>query len=128
MLSAAKAIGEAAGGQRFATASKFARIAGAAPINASSGEHVRHRYDQGGNRQLNATLHRIAITQIRCHAPARDYYQRKLAEGKTRREALRCLKRHIATTLWKQLQPDPHNITSGRRRAPRTIHCNRPIP
>jgi transposase len=128
VLCAAKAIGETAGAQRFPTASKFARITGSAPINASSGQHIRHRYDQGGNRQLNATLHRIAITQIRCHQPARDYYQRKLAEGKSRREALRCLKRHIATTLWKQLQPDPTNVSSRRRRTPRTIHCNRPIP
>ena len=121
VLSAAKAIGETAGAQRFATASKFARIAGAAPIKASSGEHQRHRYDQGGNRQLNATLHRIAITQIRSHQPARDYYQRKLAEGKSRREALRCLKRQIATAVWKQLQPDTHNISSRRRRTPPTI-------
>lgn len=128
VLSAAKAIGEAAGAQRFRTASKFARITGSAPIKASSGEHVRHRYDQGGNRQLNAALHRIAITQLRCHPPARDYYQRKLAEGKSRREALRCLKRQIATTLWKQLQPDPHNISSRHRRTPRVIHCNTPIP
>ena len=128
VLSAAKAIGEAAGAQRFRTASKFAQITGSAPIKASSGEHVRHRYDQGGNRQLNAALHRIAITQLRCHPPARDYYQRKLAEGKSRREALRCLKRQIATTLWKHLQPDPHNISSRRRRAPRVIHCNTPLP
>jgi transposase len=128
VLCAAKAIGETAGGQRFATASKFARLAGAAPINASSGEHIRHRYDQGGNRQLNATLHRIAITQIRTHQPARDYYTRKLAEGKSRREALRCLKRQIATTLWKHLQPDPTNISSRHRRTPHAIHCNTPIP
>lgn len=128
VLTAAKAIGETAGAQRFATASKFARITGTAPVKASSGEHHRHRYDQGGNRQLNAALHRIAITQLRCHQPARDYYQRKLTEGKNRREALRCLKRHIATTLWRQLQPDPTTIRSRRRRTPHTIHCNTPIP
>jgi transposase len=128
VLCAAKAIGETAGAQRFATASKFARIAGTAPLPASSGQHIRHRLDQGGNRQLNATLHRIAITQLRNHQPARDYYQRKLTEGKNRREALRCLKRQIATTIWKQLQPDPENISSRRRRTPHTIHCNTPIP
>jgi transposase len=128
VLSAAKAIGETAGAQRFATASKFARITGTAPLPASSGERVRHRYDPGGNRQLNAALHRIAITQIRSHQPARDYYTRKLTEGKSRREALRCLKRQIATTVWKQLQPDPTNISSRRRRTPHVIHCNTPIP
>jgi transposase len=128
VLCAAKAIGETAGAQRFSTASKFARIAGTAPIKASSGDHVRHRYDPGGNRQRNATLHRIAITQIRSHQPARDYYARKLAEGKSRREALRCLKRQIATSVWKHLQPGPTNISSRHRRVPRAIHCNRPIP
>jgi transposase len=128
VLCAAKAIGETGGAQRFATASKFARITGTAPLPASSGQRVRHRFDQGGNRQLNATLHRIAITQLSCHQPAREYYARKLAEGKSSREALRCLKRHIATTLWRQLQPDPTNISSRQRRTPRTIHCNTPIP
>jgi transposase len=127
VLCAAKAIGETGGAERFPTASKFARITGSAPLKASSGQHTRHRYDQGGNRQLNAVLHRIAITQLRHHQPARDYYQRKLTEGKHRKEALRCLKRQIATSLWKHLQPDPTNISS-RRRTPPTIHCNPPTP
>ena len=128
VLCAAKAIGETAGAQRFATASKFARITGTAPVKVSSGQHDRHRYDQGGNRQLNAALHRIAITQLRCHPPAIAYYQRKLTEGKNRREALRCLKRQIATAVWRELQPDPTNISSRRRRTPQAIHCNTPIP
>jgi transposase len=127
VLSAAKAIGEAAGGQRFATASKFARLAGVAPLKASSGQQVRHRFDRGGNRQLNAVLHRIAITQIRSYQPARDYYQRKLAEKKSSKEALRCLKRQIATAVWTALQPDPENVRS-RHRIPVVIHCNTPIP
>jgi transposase len=66
-LTAAKAIGETAGAQRFPTATKFARITGTAPIPASSGNTTRHRLDRGGNRQLNAALHRIAITQIPIH-------------------------------------------------------------
>jgi transposase len=127
VLSAAKAIGETGGAQRFATASKFARVTGTAPLNASSGSHTRHRYDRGGNRQLNAVLHRIAVTQLRSHQPARDYYQRKISEGKSRKEALRCLKRQIANTLWKLLQPDPNNVPSRRQR-PIAIHCNPPIP
>jgi transposase len=107
VLCAAKAIGETGGAQRFSTAAKFARITGSAPLNASSGNTHRHRYDPGGNRQLNAVLHRIAITQLRCHPPAITYYQRKLTEGKSHKEALRCLKRQIANSLWKLLQPDP---------------------
>jgi transposase len=128
VLCAAKAIGETGPAQRFATASKYARITGSAPVPASSGNHTRHRLDRGGNRQLNAVLHRIAITQISHHPPARDYYQRKLAEGKTRKEAIRCLKRQIATTLWKLLQPDPENTRSRRRKTPKTIICNTPLP
>jgi transposase len=107
-LTAAKAIGEAAGADRFATPAKFARTCGVAPIPASSGTTSRHRLDRGGNRQLNSALHTIALTQIRHHQPARDYYTRKLAEGKTRRDAIRCLKRHLATTLWRLLQTPQH--------------------
>ncbi|MBV9604244.1 MAG: IS110 family transposase [Solirubrobacterales bacterium] len=128
VLCAAKAIGETGGAQRFPTASKYARITGSAPVPASSGQHTRYRLDRGGNRQLNRVLHTIAITQIRTHPPARDYYQRKLAQGKTTREALRCLKRHIATTLWQLLQPDPENTRSRHRRTPHTIICNTPTP
>lgn len=128
VLCAAKAIGETGGAQRFATASRYARITGSAPVPASSGNRSRYRLDRGGNRQLNRVLHTIAITQIRSHPPAREYYQRKLAEGKTNREALRCLKRQIATTLWKLLQPDPENTRSRRRRTPKTIICNTPLP
>ena len=128
VLCAAKAIGETGGAQRFLTASKYARITGTAPVPASSGNRTRYRLDRGGNRQLNAVLHRIAITQIRWHPPARTYYQRKLTEGKTNREALRCLKRQIATTLWRLLQPDPQNTSSRHRRTPTAIHCNTPLP
>jgi transposase len=128
VLCAAKAIGETGGAQRFATASKYARITGSAPIPASSGNHTRYRLDRGGNRQLNAVLHRIAISQIRHHPPAHEYYKRKLAEGKTTTEALRCLKRQIATTLWKLLQPDPENTRSRHRKTTTTIHCNTPLP
>jgi transposase len=128
VLCAAKAIGETGPAQRFATASKYARITGSAPVPASSGNHTRHRLDRGGNRQLNAVLHRIAITQIRSHPPARDYYHRKLTQGKTPKEALRALKRQIANTLWKLLQPDPHNTRSRHHKPPTTIICNTPLP
>jgi transposase len=102
-LTAAKLLAETAGAKRLASDAKFARLAGVAPIPASSGNRVRHRLDRGGNRQLNCALHRIAVTQGRCYAPAREFLAKKQAEGKTRIEALRCLKRHLARRVWKLL-------------------------
>lgn len=102
-LTAAKLIAETAGAERLASDSKFARLAGVAPIPASSGQRTRHRLDRGGNRQLNCALHRIAVTQGRCHAPAREFLAKKQAEGKSRIEALRCLKRHLARRVWRLL-------------------------
>ena len=81
-LTAAKLVGEIAGAQRFATAAKLARAAGVAPIPASPGNTQRQRLDQGGNRQINAALHRVIVTRARSHQPTRDYIARRLAEGK----------------------------------------------
>src|SRR5918994_2229765 len=92
-LTAAKLVGEIAGASRFASDAKLARAAGVAPIPVSSGKTNRHRLDRGGNRQINAAIHRIAITRARCHPETRDYIQRKQAEGRTNRDAIRCLKR-----------------------------------
>ena len=78
-LTAAKLVGEIAGAQRFATAAKLARAAGVAPIPASSGNTQRHRLDQGGNRQINAALHRVIVTRARCHPETRDYIARRQA-------------------------------------------------
>ena len=108
-LIAAKLVGEIAGAQRFATAAKLARAAGVAPIPASSGNTQRHRLDQGGNRQINAALHRVIVTRARCHQPTRDYIARRLAEGKSTREAIRCLKRYLTRHVWRLLQP-PHPV------------------
>jgi transposase len=99
-MTAAKLVAEVAGIERFRSQAKLARLAGVAPIPASSGNTTRFRLDRGGNRQLNAALHRIAVTQLRCHQPAKDYLARRLSEGKTKREALRCLKRHLIRTLF----------------------------
>jgi transposase len=104
-LTAAKLIGEIAGATRFSSDAKLARAAGVAPIPVSSGKTNRHRLDRGGNRQLNATLHRIAVTRARCHPETKTYLDRKRAEGKSTREALRCLKRHLARRTWHLLQP-----------------------
>ncbi len=95
-LIAGKLIGEIAGADRFASDAKLARAAGVAPVPASSGKTNRHRLDRGGNRQLNAALHRVALTRARCHPETRDYMARKRAGGQTQREAIRSLKRHLA--------------------------------
>ena len=130
VLTAAKLIGEIAGIQRFASDAKLARLAGSAPIPASSGHTNRHRLDRGGNRQLNCALHRLAISKGRLDPDTAAYLARKQAEGKTRREALRCLKRHLARRVWRLLQPDPATTiptsTPSRPKRVITIHCNRP--
>ena len=104
-LIAAKLVGEIAGAQRFATAAKLARAAGVAPIPASSGNTQRQRLDRGGNRQINAALHRVIVTRARCHPETRDYIARRRSEGKSTREAIRCLKRYLARRVWRLLQP-----------------------
>jgi transposase len=111
-LSAAKIIAETAGAERFATDARFARHAGIAPIPVSSGRNDRYRLHRGGNRQLNTAIHRIAITQARMHPSARAYLGRKQTEGKSRREALRCLKRHLARRIWNLMLTTPPDTTS----------------
>ncbi len=118
-LSAAKLVAETAGVARFSSDAKLARLAGVAPIPASSGIRHRHRLDRGGNRQLNCALHRIAVTQGRVHPPAREFLAKKQAEGKSRMEALRCLKRHLARRVWKVL------IDSERERSINTVDPER---
>jgi transposase len=108
-LITAKLVGEIAGAQRFATPAKLARAAGVAPIPVSSGNTRRQRLDQGGNRQINAALHRVIVTRARCHQPTRDYIDRRRSEGKSTREAIRCLKRYLTRHVWRLLQP-PHPI------------------
>jgi transposase len=91
---------------RFATRARFAAYNGTAPIEASSGPRIRHRLNPRGNRKLNHAMHLIAVTQIRHDTPGRVYYDRKIAEGKTKKEALRSLKRRISDAVWRQLQLD----------------------
>lgn len=104
VLTAAKLVAEIAGVHRFATDAQLAKHAGSAPLPASSGARQRHRLNRHGNRQLNCALHRIAVNQGRRHPPAQAYLARKQAEGKTRKEALRCLKRHLARVVYRTLQ------------------------
>ncbi|HEY3729545.1 MAG TPA: transposase, partial [Solirubrobacteraceae bacterium] len=103
-LTAAKLIGEIAGADRFATDAKLARTGAAAPIPASSGATHRHRLDRGGNRQLNCALHRLAVNKGNWDPDATAYLARKQTEGKSRKEALRCLKRHLARRVWQHLR------------------------
>ena len=105
VLTAAKLIGETANPTRFRSEACFAMHAGVAPIPASSGRTNRHRLARGGNRQLNAALHRIAVTQIRLEGPGRAYYQRRREQGDTSMEALRALKRRLARVVFHLLQP-----------------------
>ncbi|HEX4901790.1 MAG TPA: transposase [Acidimicrobiales bacterium] len=92
---------------RFVTKDQFAAYNGTAPVEASSGPKARHRLNPRGNRKLNHAMHLIAVTQIRnAGTPGRVFYDRKLAEGKTKKEALRALKRRVSDAVWRQLQVD----------------------
>jgi len=93
---------------RFRTRAQFANYNGTAPIEASSANRERHRLNPRGNRELNHAIHMIAVTQVGHDTPGRAYYLRKQAEGKTRKEALRALKRRISDAVWRQLQIDTH--------------------
>jgi transposase len=106
-ITAAKLLGEIGPISRFKTDAQLARHSGVAPLEASSGRIQRHRLDRGGNRQLNAALYRIAITQARYHPAARAYLERKQAEGKSRREAIRCLKRQLVRVVFNTLKTSP---------------------
>jgi transposase len=91
---------------RFADRNRFASWTGTAPIDASSGEQIRHRLSRAGNRRMNHVLHIAAIVQLRHDTPGRAYFLRKLAAGKTRMEALRCLKRRLSDVVYRHLVAD----------------------
>jgi transposase len=103
---AAKIIGTVGSVARFPTKAHFASYSGTAPVESSSGEVVRHRLSLAGNRHLNNALHMVAICQARSDARGRAYYRKKIAEGKSRKEALRCLKRRISDAVFKSLMAD----------------------
>jgi transposase len=113
VLTAAKLVGEAGDINRFRSADAFAMLAGVAPIPASSGQTQRMRLNRGGNRQLNRALHAIALAQAWHHPPARAFIARKRSEGKTWREALRALKRHLARVVFRILARPPEVARSA---------------
>src|SRR5580704_15592801 len=91
---------------RFPTKGHFASWTGTAPIDASSGDNVRHRLSRGGNRQVNKALHIMAVVQLRNPTQGRAYYDRKVAAGKTPNEAMRCLKRRLSDLVYKTMLDD----------------------
>jgi len=97
---------------RMRSEASFAALCGASPTQASSGSTIRHRLNRGGNRQANNALWRIATTRLRSDQRTIDYAQRRQAEGKTRREIIRCLKRHIAREIYRLLT-DPPQVPHG---------------
>ena len=103
---AARIIGTVGDVRRFPTKAHFASYSGTAPLEASSGEVVRHRLSMAGNRKLNYALHMIAICQARSEARGGAYYRKKIAEGKSRKEALRCLKRRVSDAVFRSLMAD----------------------
>jgi transposase len=107
VLSAAKIVGEAAGASRFRSKAAFARWNGTAPIPVWSGNSPGHRLSRGGNRQMNAALHRIAITQLRgVGEVGRVYVEGRMAAGDTKTEALRLLRRRLSDEVFRRLRAD----------------------
>lgn len=104
-ISAAKLL--ACDPTRFTSEAAFARCNGTAPLPASSGKTVRHRLSRAGDRQVNNAIHTIALSRANYDADTRAYLERRITEEKTRREAMRCLKRHLSRSLYKRLTTTP---------------------
>jgi transposase len=112
-LSAAKIVAETADVRRFRSKDAFARHNGTAPLPVWSGNRVRHRLSRTGNRQLNAAIHRIAVTQMRVHEGAKSYLERRVAGGNTKTEALRALKRKLSDVVYRALLADADLATQA---------------
>lgn len=127
---AARTLADVGDVARFADRNRFASWTGTAPLDASSGEQNRHRLSRAGNRRMNHMIHIAAISQIRLDTPGRAYYRRKIAAGKTKLEALRCLKRRISDALYRQLLADAERASNAT--APDVVgtgpggHCGAP--
>ncbi|HEX5994583.1 MAG TPA: transposase [Jiangellales bacterium] len=110
---AARLIGDIADITRFADRGHFASWNGTAPLDASSGEHTRHRLSRAGNRRINRVLHIMAVVQLRHDTEGRAYYRRKLAAGKSSMEAMRSLKRRLSDQVHKQMIKDANAAGTG---------------
>lgn len=132
---AAKLLGEIGDIRNIRSKAGFARLTGTAPIPASSGTTVRHRLNRGGNRKLNYALHFIALTRCRLDDETKRFMARKMAEGKTRKEAMRCLKRHLSNAIYRTLLDDVRGARVGLEDRPggqephrdHEEHSNRPL-
>jgi transposase len=105
--------------ERIHSQAAFAKLAGVAPVPASSGMHQRHRLNRGGHRQLNAALYRAVIARMRFHEPTIAYVTRRTAEGKTEREIIRCLKRYLAREIYQILITGHTRAVPAREPAPK---------
>ena len=112
-LTAGKILGRVGTIDRFRSAAAFATYNGTAPIDVSSGDVVRHRLSRAGDRQLNLCLHVMALTQIRQDTPGRAYYLHKRSQGKSHKEAMRCLKRRLSDVVYRQLRHDIYRLEAG---------------
>jgi transposase len=100
---AAKILGEIGDPSRIRSKAAFAMLTGTAPLEASSGATKRHRLNRGGNRQLNYALHMMARSRLRHDSDTRAYVARRQMEGKSDKETMRCLKRHLSNVVFRQL-------------------------
>lgn len=112
-LTAAKIVAETADVRRFRSKDAFARHDGTAPLPVWSANRVRHRLSRTGNRQLNAAIHRIAVTQIRIHDEAKAYLGRRMAMGDTKTEAIRALKRKLSDVVYRRLLADAQAVSGA---------------
>ena len=130
---AARILADVGDVARFPARNPFASWTGTAPLDASSGEQIRHRLSRAGNRRLNHVLHIAAVTEIRHDSLGRAYYRRKLSGGKTPMEALRCLKRRLSEAVYDSCAPTPPWSGQGggpgrARRGDTDIQRGRPAP
>lgn len=103
---AARILSDVGDVARFADRNRFASWTGTAPLDASSGEQIRHRLSRAGNRRMNHVIHMAAVVQLGGDTEGRAYFRRKVAAGKTRHEAMRCLKRRLSDVIYRQLKAD----------------------
>jgi hypothetical protein len=110
---AARILADVGDVARFPDRNHFASWTGTAPIDASSGQHLRHRLSRAGNRRLNHVLYIAGIVQLRNDTAGRAYYRRKIAAGKTPMEAMRCLRRRLSDAVYRQLAADAQAASGG---------------
>lgn len=120
---AARILADVGDVARFVDRNRFASWTGTAPLDASSGEQTRHRLSRAGNRRMNRAIHIAATTQIRLDTEGRTYYRRMIAAGKTRMEAMRCLKRRISDAVFRQLVADAQAFENKSIGASPGGHC-----